>query len=200
LSGDVRLFSERVADRTLLIGTDQTLPTCDLLRYKLAPGQCVIANALYNAENISIRGLEYQFRWQPFDATRLIFNQSFVRIGTDMIVSAPGIDASYQPLKDVTQADNSAPTHTTTIMLMQKIPGGLDLSATYSSVGAMQWSNNTYAKLWQRLDWRLGYTFRIGPTRGELAFTVQNDGVPHAEHTANEIVARRSFATLRLEF
>jgi hypothetical protein len=36
--------------------------------------------------------------------------------------------------------------------------------------------------------------------RGELAFAVQSDGTPHAEHAARETVSRRGFASLRLEF
>ncbi|MDO8931966.1 MAG: TonB-dependent receptor [Rhodocyclaceae bacterium] len=204
LSGDVRVFEERVADRMIAIRTDLAPPNC-----VSAPLACGTALDIYNAQDARIRGLEYQFRWQPGDATRVIFNQSFIRIAADMHPPyGQGISGGYFPLpgtndgltRDLVQTNNSAPTHATTLMLMQKLPGGLDLSATYHSTGAMKWSGGTYAKHWQRLDWRVGYSFRVGATRGELAFTVQSDGVPHVERAESEVVSRRGFATLRLEY
>lgn len=209
LSGDVRLFHERVADRMIAIRSSLTPPNCAYLSVLLQRGNCGSALDIYNAHDVAIRGIEYQFRWQPLKETRVILNQSFIRIATDAHVSPQGLDPGYFPaaggsaaglLKDIFQTDNSAPTHATTLMLMQKLPGGFEFAATYSATGAMKWTGSTYAPLWHRLDWRLAYPFRMGPTRGELAFTVQNDGSPHAEHASSELMTRRGFATLRLEY
>ena len=197
LTGDVRVFQEKIDNRELSIPTILTVANRELLAYPSTG----TADAIYNAQNARIRGVEYQFRWQPFDATRVILNQSFIRMGADMQLPAvSSISPTYDPAKDIVLTQNSAPTHTAALMLMQRLPGGFDLSATYYAVGAMKWSNNTYMPAWQRLDWRLAYPFRMGPTRGELAFTVQGDGKAHVEHAPTEIVTTRSFVTLRLEY
>lgn len=195
LTGDVRIFAERLNDRLVSIPTVLAAPNCEVL----SP-PCGEADAVYNAQSVRIRGLEYQLRWQPLDATRVLLNQSFIKMAAEMHVPGTGIAATYDPAKDATQAANSAPTHTTTLMLMQRLAGDFDLSAIYHSFGAMKWSNNTNVAHWQRLDWRLAYRFRTGPTRGELAFTVQSDGSPHAEHAASELLTPRSYVTLRLEY
>jgi iron complex outermembrane receptor protein len=111
----------------------------------------------------------------------------------------PGITNSYNQ-RESDLADRSAPTHATTVMFSQQLPFGLDLSATYHRVGAMKWTVNTSVNKWSRLDWRLAYPFKAGPTRGELAFTVQNDGSPHAERVPTELLTRRGFVSLRLEY
>lgn len=206
LTGDVRLFQEKVDDRLVSMLANLPRPTCELL----APAPtCGTADRMYNVQNVRIRGVESQFRWQPLETTRLILNQSFIRINTDFLLprwdpqttlTYEGVTAGYDYFKDIAQTNSSAPTHATTLMWMQRLPGGFDLAATYHSVGAMKWSNNTYAPHWRRLDWRLAYPFRAGPTRGEVAFTVQSDGSPHVEHAVSEPVSRRGFVTLRFEY
>ena len=182
LTGDVRIFEERIDDR--------------ILRIRPAVG---MADDWYNAQDIRTRGFEQQFRWRPFDETRVILGQAFIR----MFATArpPAEVASYDPTGDTLQASSSAPTHTTTLMLMQRLPGGFDVSATYHAVGAMKWGNNTYSPSYRRLDWRLAYAFQLGPQRGELAFTVLADGSPYAEHNVQtDIVKRRGYFSLRLEY
>lgn len=195
LTGDIRIFDERLRDRMVSIPSMLAAPNCELLSVP-----CGEADASYNAEDVRIRGIEYQWRWQPRDTTRLMLNQSFIRMAADMRLPLAPLAASYQPEKDLIQAANSAPTHATTLMLTQRLPGGVELSAIYHSFGAMKWSNNTAAAHWQRLDWRLAYPFRLGPTRGEIAFAVQGDGKPHAEHAASEVLTPRGYASLRLEY
>ena len=194
LTGDLRVFEERVADRILAISTNLVAPYCEALS---APS-CGSADSMYNAQDVRLRGFEHQLRWHPFEDTRVILNQSFIR----MFATArpPAGVSGYDPAKDTIQASGSAPTHASTLMLMQSLPGGFDVSATYHSVGAMKWGNNIYSPSYHRLDWRLAYAFRIGPQRGELAFTVSADGSPYGEHAATDFVSRRSFLGLRLEY
>ncbi len=205
LVGDVRLFRERVADRILALETILPVPVCNVLRVK----SCVATRG-YNAAAFEIRGGEYQLRWQPARDTRVILNQSFVRVLPRLNLPAAGsvagfVPGLYPPVSDIENrelglARESAPTHTTMLMIMQRLPGGLELSATHHTVGAMKWSNNTRAVSWQRLDWRLGYRFRAGPSKGELAFTVQSDGTPHGEHSSETLSSRRGYFSLLLEF
>lgn len=197
LTVDVRAFDERVTDRVIGIPSTLVAPNCEAL--SVAIGFCGQADDVYNAQDLSIRGLEHQLRWQPADATRVILSQAFIRMSVHTHPADSRVLADYDAAKDAHQAARSAPTHTTTLMLMQRLPGGLDLSATYHSVGATKWTNNTEAASYRRLDWRLAYPFRFGRERGELAFVVFGDGTPHAEHAAREAVSRRSFVSLRLE-
>jgi len=195
LTGDLRIFEERIADRILAISTNLAAPYCEAS----ALPTCGVADNTYNAQDIRTRGFEHQFRWRPFDDTRIILGQAFIR----MFASArpPAGVSGYDPAKDTLQASSSAPTHTTTLMLMQRLPGGFDASATYHSVGAMKWGNNIYSPSYRRLDWRLAYPFRFGPQRGEVAFTVLADGSPYAEHNERtDIVKRRGYFSLRLEY
>lgn len=198
VTADVRAFDERVTDRIVAIPSLLAAPHCEDLW--MARGLCGQADDLYNAQDVNIRGLEHQWRWQPTAATRVILNQSFIRIQANAYPLPAGVAGEYDVNKDAIQAARSAPTHTTTLMLMQRLPGGFQLAATWHSVGAMKWTNNTEAAGYRRLDWRLAYPFRFGGERGELAFTVFSDGAPHAEHAAREVVSRRGFASLRLEF
>ena len=52
----------------------------------------------------------------------------------------------------------------------------------------------------RRLDLRLGYSFRSGPTKGEIALVSQNVRDPYSDFRADYIFERRSFVTLNLEF
>lgn len=197
LTGDLRIFEERVADRILGIPTMLDAAHREILAVDAPFGD---ADNPANVQQVKISGLEHQLRWQPRSATRVILNQSFIRMSASMNVPGEGLNSTYDPAMAATQAASSAPTHTATLMLIQRLPGGVALSATYHSVGAMKWGNYTYTPSYRRLDWRLAYPFRLGQERGEVAFTVQSDGTPHPERAAADMISRRGFASLRLEF
>lgn len=203
LSGDVRVFDERLSDRLVAIPTALSPPNCEAI----ATLGCAAVDSFFNAQDVHIRGIEHQWRWQPAEATRLIFNQSFIRISANAKLPAANVSPEYRLEKDIIQTNNSAPTRASSFMLMQRLPGGIDLAAIYQTSGAMKWGNNTYAPAWHRLDWRIAYPFRAGPTRGEVAFTVQGDGSRHIEHADNnsnparsEFTSTRSYVTLRLQY
>lgn len=201
LSGDIRIFNEHVANRISTIPTDLAPAPCERISQVFGGGYCGSADGTYNAADVRIRGIEYQWRWQPLQETKVTFNQAFVRIGADFHVPTAAVTAGYKSTTDIDRAVYSAPTHSSMLMVAQQLPAGLELSASYYSVGATNPPDSgSYVKHWQRLDWRLGYRFRVGPTRGELAFTVQNDGNPHAEHAPTEVVSRRGFVSLRLDY
>ena len=107
--------------------------------------------------------------------------------------------------------NQSAPTHTTSILLMQKLPFGVDLSLAGYWLGNHRWSQNTAVPGYQRLDARLGYPFKLGGQRGEISYTVQSLDGDHIEFKgpngndleaslAARIVERRQWLTLRLDF
>ena len=199
MTADVRAFEEKIGDHIVTLPTYPVAPYCS----SIALVGCSAAQAsAFNAQDLTIRGVEYQLRWQPAEKTRLILSQAFVQISQQLrLPNDPSVilDASSLAAMQV-QTDASAPTRNASVMLMQKLPGGFDLSATYYSVGALRWTQNNPVSGYTRLDWRLAYPFRVGPTRGELAFTVQGDGANHAEYRPVNVMSPRSYATLRLEY
>lgn len=131
-----------------------------------------------------VRGLEYQLRWAPAEETLILFNQARMRI-----------DAEDQRLAD------SAPRRSTTLLLSQKLPGGLHASLAHHWIGGFRWLGWADAlPMQRRLDLRLAYPFRSGPLKGEFALVAQNVKGPHSEFRADYVFERRSFATLSLEY
>jgi iron complex outermembrane receptor protein len=102
------------------------------------------------------------------------------------------------------------PSLSTSLLLMQKLPLALEFSLAGYWQDKMKWSTNSWSPKYQRYDARLGYPFRAGSLRGELAFVVQSLNGAHAEYKASEfstngalddrVVDRREWVTLRLDY
>lgn len=131
-----------------------------------------------------IFGWEHQTRWQPWPGTRLMLGQSFMRI--------------HSPEASDTL---NAPTDTTSIAWFQDLPGDFNASVMYVTTGAMSWrGSNDLLKSEHQFDLRLAKNFRIGPTKGEVSWTVQQANGRRQEFLPTYTVDRRAYATLRLEF
>ena len=144
------------------------------------------ARDMVNFPGPRIHGLEYQFDWRPFDATRIVFGEAQLRV-------EPGRDADTERLE--------APHRTGSLALYQKLPGGLDLSLITHYATPYLWTGNAGNVLdgMRQLDARLAYAFRTGATRGEVSVTVQSLGGSHMEYSRTQQFGRRAFATLRLD-
>lgn len=212
MSLDVRLFHEIIPNRLLSLSRYLYDPVCQVLTGGPTFACTYDARAEYttNAQHVETEGLEYQWRWQPFENTRLMLNQSFVHIYSrfrdDLNTNLLGTTQLLR-MKQLTQ--QSAPRRSTTAMLMQKLPYGLEFSATHYWVGAMKWTQNSEVLPYRRLDLRLGYPFRIGNQRGELAYVIQSANGEHGEFkydpdgvvgAAGRVVSERQWLTLRLDF
>jgi iron complex outermembrane receptor protein len=197
---DVRLFNERIPDRLYKIdlGASATIPRTTVA-----------------IQDVQIVGLEYQFKWQPFDSTRLILNQTFARITSQFLPSALALPNSeltilkQQSIEDFT--NNSMPSRSTSLIWIQKLPLGLEFSLMGYAQQSMQWSSNTVSLKYHRVDTRLGYPFRVGAIGGELAMTVQSLNGAHNEYKwpqasdpnpnpDGRVVDRRQWVSLRLDF
>lgn len=200
---DVRLFSERIRNRLYKIDMDA--------RTNLAGN--LIGLSTVPIQNVDIQGVEYQFKWQPFDVTRLIFTQTLANVSSQYLPSALVLTNSSLTTSKAVQiqelTDRSMPTCSTSVMLMQKLPLGLEFSTAGYWQESMKWSTNTTALRYHRIDMRLGYPFRTGGLAGELAVTVQSLNGDHNEYkwtnpgdaTPNgRIVERRQWVSLRLDF
>lgn len=210
MSLDVRVFQEKIPNRLMVISRNLPLSLCDIRDLNGTCASSTAADYLTPLQSVKIQGVEYQWRWQPLDATRLIVSQAFVHIDTEFL---PGLALSAQDqLKLDLLTRRSAPTHSTSILLMQKLPFGFDFSAAGYWLGASRWSQNTEVPGYQRIDLRLAKPFQWGGQRGELAWTVQSADGAHVEFKgwngtpgdasllAARIVERRSWVSLRLDF
>lgn len=196
MSLDVRLFVEKVPNRLMVI--DQSRDS------KL------IGDSMMPVQKVRIEGLEYQWKFQPFDATRLLVNQAFVRIHSEFLD-----DALANTNNTLSNADDrgridlltarSAPRHSTSAMLMQSLPFGMEASLAGYWLDKMKWTRNTEVNGYTRVDARLGYPFKIAGKGGELAYTVQSLNGAHGEfkadgRPADRVVDRRQWVSLRLDF
>lgn len=197
---DVRVFHERVAERFFRVALDNypktTIPIQD----------------------VAISGVEYQFKWQPLEGTRVALAQAFARISSETLDSAEafitakgGTGAADQMANLQRFTENSMPRQATSLLLAQKLPYGLEFSAAAYWQSTMKWSTNSLSKKYHRVDARLGYPFRMGTYGGELALTVQSLNGDHNEYKSvsnpadsdsvnDRVVSRREWVTLRLDF
>lgn len=202
---DVRVFREKIPNRLQWVpyplsqanqdGTDRQAPYFPYGR----------ADTFLNNENVKIHGYEYQWRWQPFDATRLMYSHAFISIDADLVdesvLAEEPPNSSINPLvgKISQHTRDSAPRHSSSAMLIQQLPLGLELSVMYFKQGFMQWTRNTSIKPYEQVDWRLAYPFKVGPTRGEVAYTAQSANGSHEGLRPSRIVNETHWLTLRLD-
>lgn len=202
---DVRLFHEKITDRLNAIDRDASSATRDLVPALTTPIQDVV-----------IRGVEYQFKWQPFEPTRLVLTQAFAKIDSDYLASAlsyPNGTLSrpddYRNIEDLTE--RSMPRRSSSLLWMQSLPYGLQFSLAGYWQDKMKWSSNSWSDKYRRFDGRLGYPFRIGGVNAELAYIVQSINGAHGEYKTfdgsgtdpdgtGRIVDRRQWVSLRLDF
>lgn len=197
VSLDVRAFWETIPNRIMLLPRELPAPPCDLI--PPVGFACGTADYAVNAQNIGIRGLEYQLRWQPRADTRVLLNQSFTYLRAENLsiisVEDEEIMAGHQR-----QAQTSAPTHSTSIMLMQKLPWDIDLSIAAHAVGAMKWTRNSYVNAYHRVDWRLAKTTRFGGQKVEISYTAQASNSDHGEFRSTQRISPRHQIGVRIAF
>lgn len=211
---DVRAFNERIPNRITIVpyalpagSPDDRDTNFDRFIQTMAQYPYGRADTAINLEKVSIRGAEYQWRWQPFDTTRLIYSHAYTSIYAnldDISVIAdgnpviPGGGPNIQKVS--TQTRNSAPRHLTSAMWMQSLPWGLETSVMYYKSARMQWKRNTFTPPYERIDWRLAKSFTLGSTRGEIAYVAQSANHWQAGRTKDRIIDQINWLSLRLDF
>ncbi len=196
MSLDLRLFDEKVHNRLLVIDRnddDNTIP-----------------DAMTAIQDVRMRGIEYQWRWQPIESTKLVLSQMFIDIDAEYLASAlANPNNSLHSAQKFSHIDAlseyGTPHRSTSLLLIQKLPYGLEFSAAGYWQSNMKWSINTEALKYHRVDTKLAYPFRWGSVGGELAWTIQSLNGAHFEYKAynvpaDRIVERRQWISLRLDF
>lgn len=179
LSVDVRAFHERIGG--FIRSQLYTLPAgTQLLVNQNGLAQ---TNDYVNAEDFSIRGLEYQLKWRPWVGAQLVFNQALT-----------AIDSLNPP--DAAAAPQSA----TSLMWVQKLPGGLDFSLMHHERSLAKLQAATQEFSMSRTDVRLGLPLRIGKQRADLAVVVQNLGSPYQDFDRTFQFRRRAFVSFQMDY
>lgn len=210
MSFDMRLFHEHIPNRLMIVSRNLPGSLCDV---RDLSGGCyggtTSADFTTPTQDVVVQGMEYQWRWQPLDNTRLMLGQAFTRITADFLPD-PALSAQDRD-KLYLLTTRSAPSHSTSLMLMQKLPWNLEFSTSAYWLARTRWSQNTEVPGYHRVDARLAWPFNIGGQRGELAYTVQSLNGEHVEFKgqngndtgtllASRRVERREWVSLRLDF
>ncbi len=200
MSLDTRWFYEKVKGRLFQYDRD--------LRSTASDSVPDLVGAI---QDIQIRGFEYQWKWQPFDSTRLTVGQAFVQIQSEYLdgvladpISSFNSTQTNRIRRVDALAENSAPRYSTSIMVMQKLPLGLNASVAGYWLDKMQWTQNSSVDKYTRVDGRIAYPFKWGGYGGELAYTVQSLNGTHGEFRNDRadtarLVERRYWFSLRLD-
>lgn len=202
LNVDVRLFDERRKKR--VVDSPMPLPAdaCTLCAF---PGGN-LPYTFINAQNVRIRGLEYQLRWKTPWSAQIWFNQTFGRIRSERLshptVNVPAADADFL----IYAAEHSMPRRAESIHWMQNLPwGGANLTVSYSHARPMQWMYTPVGST-HRVDWRLAVPFRHALGKGEIAWIARAaNGSLEEYRTGTEryqqyTITPRHWITLQLEF
>lgn len=201
MSLDVRHFREKLTDRVMLI----------------RPGPSsnpVTPRSEQSIQDINVHGYELQWKWSPFEMTRILVNHASIRIDSrfsehgETIAAVEGSNLWFPSdvEKYVNLAENSAPRRSSSVMFMQKLPYGFDFSLSHYWVDAIKWTRNTDVGKYQRTDARLAYPFSLAGQRGEVAYIVQSLNGAHNEQRGagseptQRTVDRRHWLALRLDF
>lgn len=200
MSFDFRAFHEYIPNRIEWVPCALSAANADNGQSDPALYPYGRADTYVNGEQVRIRGYEYQWRWQPAEDTRLIVNHAYTSIYSALDDGLVIADASANIARISDQTASSTPQHATTVMLMQKLPGGLEASAIYYKQGYMKWTRNSYIRPFETVDWRLGYPFRVGSTRGEIAYVAQASNGSYDGLRYTRIVTERHWLTLTLNY
>jgi iron complex outermembrane receptor protein len=159
------------------------------------------ADGAINLEHAVITGYEYQWRWQPFEGTRLIYNNARISIEADLTDVSVIADTENNTEKISRQTRDSAPSHSQSAMLIQQLPYDVRASLMYYKNDAMRWRRNGDPILAShRLDWRLAKSFKMGPSRAEIAYTVQMANGAQEGRLFARIAETLHWLSLRLSF
>lgn len=147
-----------------------------------------------NADNFSLRGLEFQWTGQPWPGAQLGFNQTFSRLAFPQSLSTTGLLAAM-------------PESTSTLFLTQQLLAGLQFSVSHQyseplwvqKDGPSTDAGDGLRQYIHRTDWRVSKSLRFGQRQGEIALTVQNQGSPYADFAKEFLFKRRAFVTLRID-
>ena len=148
-----------------------------------------------NFASFSIKGLEYQLKSRPWRGAELTFSQAYIDIGSFLGEAT----ASAGDLLKFSNYAEDAPKLASALTLVQRMPGGGELSLMHQRSGVAGLVGSDKASAINRTDVRLATPLQLGRNRGEVALVVQNLGSPQTHYNSGFRLERRAFVTLRVE-
>lgn len=168
---DLRVFDERVRD--FIAQLDYNLP---------GSGGDGVANDYVNSENFRIRGHEAELRWRPWSGGRLSYGFSDLQSGQSYGGRLVG-RYSIQSL-----------------MFMQQLPAGWDLSLSHYEADAGQFPGSTAAaSAYSRTDLRIARALRLAGRRAEVSLVGQNLGASYPDFMPQLRVQTLAYVMLKVE-
>lgn len=154
-------------------------------------GQILPGVQYNNLGSADIRALEAQWQQKFTEATRLHVAWSMTKV--------TGNGASRD---SASIYSDSAPLHSRSMLLAHDFGSRWTGSLAYYQMGRMAvQGDGDVQNPYERVDARLAYRFRDGAYQGEVAFIVQNlFDKPYQEVYYENLIGRRSYVNLRLEF
>lgn len=136
----------------------------------------------------TVRGLEYQLKWQPFQGTRILYGMAHMH-------QLPGRGDKVSETTEV-------PHRVGTLSISHDFPNGLNVGLVDYLVTPHELSASSKLR---QLDLRVAYAFRTGPAKGEVALVTNAIGGGHWEVPidASNLLGRyerRAFLTLKLAY
>lgn len=174
LSGDVRVFQERISD-----GISQS---------EFPAGTFLVPRYL-NSQEQDIKGLELQLAWRPDPATQVFLAQAWTQIE---------MHAASGPITGF-RAEHGAARYAASISLMHRFAQGLQLSLMHQvsdDMALMSDAGRRRLYSMQRTDLRLAQEFRVGRSKVEAALTLQNLGDPYADGNLQFFFKRQALLSL----
>ncbi len=174
LTLDLRLFDERVRD--FINETDD---------FFLAGSGSLDQNVkdFVNGENFRIRGGEVQLRWKPWSGGQLIYGyselQSTQSYGSANLVGRYG---------------------TQSLMFMQQLPAGWDMSLSHYEADASRFPGfDAAAPAYSRTDLRIAKALRLAGRRAEISVVGQNMGASYQDFMPKFLVRTQAYVMLKVE-
>lgn len=174
LSGDVRYFRDRIDS---LIHPTLSRPVTAIFNR-------VAADYSNSGLGVHQRGYEVGARWRPWSGAQIDASAGQIHIDSDM-----------------PDTEQSAPSHTRTLVFRQALPVETSFSAAYYKIDSMRWqSSPSGVPEYETLDLRMATSLRWGGQRGQLALVTRNALGAYRDYNQNNFQRRTSYLQLSLAY
>ena len=148
-----------------------------------------------NNGHATLRGAELSLRWRPGPNDFFMLQYSRASANGEFLKRIK-LDGShfYETL------NTTVPDHTLSMLASHAMSSSVLASAAFYRITAMEWiGDGDLVPGYNRIDLRLGKTFRLGSAKAELAGMVHNLFQPYAEFVTENVFERRVYLQLSIQ-
>lgn len=162
-----------------------------------------VKNVFTNGLDVEYRGFEATLKYSPSDRSDFILNYARAWAKSNSTSLAPNLVSNDPANNDIVSA--SLPRNSASMLYAQRRESGFSWSVGYYFQDAMQSFDRGYIDhqfSQRRMDIRIAQSFReVLGCKGEVALVVQNlFNHDNTEYVANNVLDRRGYATLSLDW